>query len=307
MAVLASEPLMQFVRLTARAPRQRVVDAASVEAVLALERAGINAVLLKGPVIAQWLYADDEPRWYNDCDLLLREADLDATGAALTALGYGRRPSAPDDPALRADVHSVMWIRTRDNVGVELHWTLVGLGAAPATVWEALSAATLPVTVGEIQMRSLSEPGRALHLALHLAQHGSGTAQPAEDLRRGIAQLGFEVWRGSRELSARLGGDSAFAAGLRACPGGVELAERLQLPEASRYWTMRAEGAPRGAVRLRLLREAGGWRERWVILSEGLSRYREFSEERRQLSGLARMRANARDLVAAFRALIRSR
>jgi len=304
---LASESLMQFVRMTAYAPRQRVVDAASVEAVLALQGAGATVVLLKGPVLAQWLYGDGDPRWYNDCDLLLPQAHLDAAGAVLDDLGYARRPNAPDDPALLADVHSVVWTRASDDAAVELHWTLVGLDATPEQVWAALSAQTPVISFGGVEMRSLSEPGRALHLALHLAQHGSTSRQPLEDLRRGIERLSFDVWTGARELSARLSGDSAFAAGLRACPGGVELAERLQLPPATTYWTLRAEGAPRGTVRLRLLSDAAGWRERWVILREGLSRYKEFSGRRSQLTGLPRMRATASDLVAAFRALRRSR
>ena len=294
-------------RLTAGAPRQRGVDAASAEAVVALDAAGVEVVLLKGPAIAQWLYADGEPRWYNDCDLLLRETDVEAAGAVLTALGYGRRPSPPDDPALLADVHSVMWIRTHDTVGVELHWTLVGLEAPPRSVWEVLSLGTRSITVSGVEMRSLSECGRALHLALHLAQHGITCRQPAEDLRRGVAQLRFDIWAGARELSARLSGDSAFAAGLRADPGGVELAARLQLPPATTYWTLRAQGAPRGALRLHQFTDATAWHERWVILREGVSRYREFSERRSQLSGLPRVRASATDLVAAFRAVRRSR
>jgi hypothetical protein len=304
---LASEPLMQFVRMTAWAPRQRVVDAASVEAVTALQGAGATVVLLKGPVIAQWLYGDGDPRWYNDCDLLLPEAHLDAAGAVLDHLGYTRRPNAPDDPALLADVHSVVWTRSSDDAAVELHWTLVGLEAPPEQVWAALSANTPTIIVGGVDMLSLGEYGRALHLALHLAQHGRTSPQPLEDLRRGIARLGFDVGTGARELSARLSGDSAFGAGLRACPGGLELAGRLQLPPASNYWTLRADGAPRGAVRLRLLSDAAGWRERWVILREGLSRYREFSGRRSELKGLPRMRASASDLIAAFRALRRSR
>jgi hypothetical protein len=56
-----------------------------------------------------------------------------------------------------------------------------------------------------------------------------------------------------------------------------------------------------------MLTDAAGWRERWVILQEGLARYREFSEERRQLTGFARLRASAGDLVAALRAVARSR
>lgn len=304
---MASESLSQFVRLTAGAPRQRAVDSASAEAVVALDAAGVAVVLLKGPAIARWLYTDRDPRWYNDCDLLLREVDLEAAGVVLTGLGYCLRPSPPDDPALVASVHSDVWTRVQDNGVLELHWTLVGLEATPRSVWEALSVGTPPIVVGGVEMRCLSERGRALHLALHLAQHGSTSRQPAEDLKRGIAQLDYDVWTGARQLSARLSGDSAFAAGLRACPGGVELAARLQLPPATTYWTLRAQAAPRGVLRLHQFKDATGWRERWVILREGVSRYREFSEERSQLSGVPRIRASAKDLVAACRAMMRSR
>jgi hypothetical protein len=208
---------------------------------------------------------------------------------------------------LLADEHSVVWFRERDEMEIELHWTLVGLEASHQSTWETLSRETLPITVNDLQMQSLGEPGRALHLALHLAQHGTTMHQAVEDLRRGIALLSFDVWTAARELSARLGGDAAFAAGLRACPGGDELAGRLQLPPATLYWTLRAQGAPRGALRLHMLTDAAGWRERWEILGNGLSRYREFSEERRQLSGLSRIRASVTDLVAALRAVARSR
>jgi hypothetical protein len=304
---LASDSLEQFVRLTAGLSRQRAVDAATAEAVAALRRAGIEVVLLKGPSIATWLYGDAQPRWYNDCDLLLREVDLDAAGLVLAELAYDRRSSPPDDPGLLPDVHSVVWTRASDHAVVELHWTLVGLTATHQSVWETLSRDTAPIAVNGVPMRSLGEHGRALHLALHLAQHGRATRQPAEDLRRGVTQLDFHVWKGARELSRRLGGDSAFGAGLRAGAGGAELAARLALPPAETYWTMRAEAAPRGALRLHQARDAPGWHDRWVILREGLSRYREFRAERGQQSRLARTRASVTDLLAAVRAVRRSR
>lgn len=270
-----------------------------------MQRAGVAVVLLKGPSIASWLYGPEEPRWYNDCDLLVRERDLVIAGGVLEGLEYRRRPNPPDDPALLADVHSIVWTRAHDDAAVELHWTLVGLAASPQLVWDTLSGETVPVTVDGVGTRALGEAARALHLALHLAQHGCATPQPTEDLRRGIERLEYGVWLAARARSARLGGDSAFAAGLRALPSGAELAARLALPPAETYWTMRAQSAPRGALRLRQLRDAHGWRERWLFLSEGLSRYREFSKER-HVSGLARLRSSATDLVAAVRALRRS-
>ena len=304
---MANESLEQFVRLTAGLPRQRAVDAATAEAALAFQHEAIEVVLLKGPSIAQWLYGDGEPRWYNDCDLLVRGVDLDDAGVVLASLGYERFASPPDDPGLLPDVHSNAWTRADDGAVVELHWTLVGLTAPHQAVWEMLSRDTTPITVNGVSTRSLGEHGRALHLALHLAQHGRATRQPVEDLTRGIAQLDFSVWQGARELSGRLGGDSAFAAGLRATTDGAELAARLALPPAETYWTLRAGAAPRGALRLRQARDAPGWHDRWVILSEGLSRYREFREDRGQQSRVARARACVTDLIAAVRAVRRPR
>jgi len=298
---------MEFVRLTAGAPRQRVVDAAAAEAIGALQSADVAVVLLKGPSTARWLYRDGEPRWYNDCDLLLEQGDLDRAGAVLTSLGYGRRANPPHDPGLLPDVHSIVWTRARDDAAVELHWTLVGLTASAGAVWETFARDTELISVNGVEARAPSEPARALHLALHLAQHGRATRQPAEDLRRGVAQLHFDVWTAARELSDRLGGDSAFAAGLRADAGGAELAARLALPPAETYWTLRAEAAPRGALRLRQAKDANGWHERWVILSEGLSRYREFRGERGPRGRLTRIGDGVTDLVAAVRAVIRAR
>lgn len=298
---------MQFVRQTAGAPRQRAVDAATAQAVSALAAADIPVVLLKGPAIALWLYTAEDPRWNGDCDLLLRGFDLDPAGVVLARLGYERRPNPPDDPGLLHDVHSIVWTRAHDDAAVELHWTLVGLEAEPKEVWAALSENTESIVVAGAQMRCLSEPARALHLALHLAQHGRESHKPSEDLRRGIDRLDMAVWRAARELSAALGGDSAFAAGLRAESGGAELAAALALPDADTYWTMRAEAAPRGALRLRQIRDASGWRERWVYLHEGLSRYREFRDERGERKGLGRIPAALGDLLAALRALRRSR
>jgi len=53
--------------------------------------------------------------------------------------------------------------------------------------------------------------------------------QAVEDLRRGIALLSFDVWTAARELSARLGGDAAFAAGFTRLSGRRRASGRRQL------------------------------------------------------------------------------
>ena len=65
------------------------IDVATVEAVRAMREAGVRPLLLKGPVIATWLYADDPARRpYRDVDLLVAVEQFDAARSVLGRLGY---------------------------------------------------------------------------------------------------------------------------------------------------------------------------------------------------------------------------
>ena len=55
---------------------RRRTDIATIELTAALEAAGIRSILLKGPAIKLWLYAEDESRHYWDIDLLVSPAEL---------------------------------------------------------------------------------------------------------------------------------------------------------------------------------------------------------------------------------------
>ena len=70
--------------------RNLVIDAITAEAVQALERAGIDSILLKGPATTRWLYGRDEPVPYTDTDLLINAGDWNAAavlGIAHVAAG----------------------------------------------------------------------------------------------------------------------------------------------------------------------------------------------------------------------------
>src|SRR4051812_17372050 len=56
-----------------RAIRSLRLDRVAVEAVDAMQREGIDVLLLKGPAFARWLYDDPAVRGYRDVDLLVRE------------------------------------------------------------------------------------------------------------------------------------------------------------------------------------------------------------------------------------------
>ena len=58
---------------------------------------------------------------------------------------------------------------------------------------DVLSGTTEHQEVGGLQVEVLSEPARALHVALHAAQHGRDWDVPMEDLRRAVDILPFET------------------------------------------------------------------------------------------------------------------
>src|SRR5436309_3618105 len=89
------------------------VDQVTAEVVRAFRVAEVPSILLKGPSIAGWLYADGSPRSYIDSDLLVRPdrhsraekiledlrftpvlADEDTPGWRLTAHVWGRPDGA---------------------------------------------------------------------------------------------------------------------------------------------------------------------------------------------------------------------
>src|SRR5215217_1954268 len=94
-------------------------DLMTAEAVEALRRVGVRSIVLKGPSIARWLYADGCPRPYTDSDLLVSPGRLRAAAGALESIGYSLVFDDRVSPA--ADAHHLLWQRDRDGATVALH------------------------------------------------------------------------------------------------------------------------------------------------------------------------------------------
>jgi hypothetical protein len=200
------------------------VDNVTGEVVTAMRSVGIGTLLLKGPSIAAWLYGDGAARPYVDSDLLVASGSYRQAADVLHELGF--RPFSyswwhPDSEG---------WLRNSDASSVDLHRSLIGACASPDTVWKELAASTDTLRVGAIEVEVLRIPARALHVALHAAQHGVDVPHPLEDLRRALRAADERVWREAADLARRIDALPAFAAGLRLEPEGARLAERLQLP-----------------------------------------------------------------------------
>ncbi len=219
--------------------RSLLVDQVTSEVSAALCDREVPSILLKGPSIARWLYQDGTPRPYNDCDLLIKPDRLAAAQSVLRDLGFLDEKARLGHPRLES--HG--WTRGRDRIDV--HITLIGIGAPPPVVWETMSSMTETHHVAGADVQVLQRTALALHIALHAAQHGRDDDKPKEDLLRALRAMPLEQWRDAADLAKRLRATDAFAVGLRLVPEGRDLASRLSLPLAgSADAALRADPVP---------------------------------------------------------------
>lgn len=241
------------------------LDAATAEVMAGFERAGVAALVLKGPALRRWLYTEETSRTYMDCDLLVAPADLAGAEDVLAALGYKRYFDDRNMPSWWRE-HAGEWVREGDGVTVDLHRTLPGVGVDSELAWPALAANPDRVLVDNREVPTLSLAARALHVVLHAAQHGAGWSKPLDDLRRALRSIDETFWSEVAELASRLQATDAFTAGLRLDAAGAELADRLELPSVSLVDThLRAASAPPEALTFERLARAPGMRAKATI------------------------------------------
>jgi hypothetical protein len=242
------------------------VDATTAEVLRALESAGARCLLLKGASVTRWLSAREDPRVYGDCDLLVPPADLTTAERVLGALDFKQHFDEGDLPSWWRE-HSATWMREEDGAKVDLHRSLVGVGVDPERLWLTLSPHVETMVIAGFPARVMTLPGRALHLALHAAQHGAEWDRPLSDLERALSISGAKTWSAAAELADSLEATAAFAAGLRLVPGGREMADRLRLPEDLPVdVALRASTPPPVALGIDQVARARGLRARAAIL-----------------------------------------
>jgi hypothetical protein len=235
------------------------VDAVTGEIVSKLRGEGVRPILLKGPSIAAWLYADGTPRPYSDTDLMVGPQALQPASGALRAAGFREQPG----------VSSFTWFRRTDGSVVDLHSTLFGVEAPPEEAWAALSEGTENMRIAGLDIETLSRPARLLYVALHAAQHESDSFErPLEDLERALRQVDEGYWNEAAGLANRLRAAPTFAAGLRLHPDGAGLAVRLGLPhDRPLMLSLREQGGGSPMVTLERLATAQGLGARLRLLA----------------------------------------
>lgn len=269
----------EFVRRAALLSRRDQLDVATAEAFDAFRRGGIDAILLKGAALVGALYRPGEPRGYFDIDVLVPPAQRVAAGDVLAGLGYRNFSVSRGVDDVGGALHADIWLGAMvgfragfAGVMIDLHRRLEGCEAPDALVWQALSSDRGWVEVAGTTVPTLSLPGLALSVALHVAQHGPGDTKAVGDLRRALERWPLEVWREAASLAEDVGGEESFAAGLRLLPPGARLADQLGLGSAERaLWDIaNRHSRPRGTFHLDALAEARSVREKADILRRAL-------------------------------------
>jgi Uncharacterised nucleotidyltransferase len=206
------------------AARSLALDRRSAELVAELEAAGVPAILLKGPAIAAWLYRGRGVRTYGDTDLLVPPDRWDLAMATLRRLGFDDGLGGMAHPRMESFTSHPL---ARGDEDVDLHCTIWGIEVPPERAWEVLSANTEPMNVGGRTLPVLAPAARAMHVALHAAQHGYDEGKPVHDLELALEVLPDDLWAEAAAVAAELDALGGFATGLRLLPAGRSLAERL--------------------------------------------------------------------------------
>jgi hypothetical protein len=208
--------------------RNFLIDALTAEVAGVFGREGIETLVLKGPVLARWLYPGDV-RPYVDSDLMVAPRDRARAVGVLGRLGFVEFRSWRPTP-LSMDPGRTEF--NRGSVVVDLHCRLPGLEGDPDAIWGRLAASADRQVIGGVELRVPDRDAVLLHVVLHAAQHANQVGgKPVEDLRRALTCVEESRWSSALELARVYRGVPAFAAGLRLLPEGGDLARRLDLGE----------------------------------------------------------------------------
>jgi hypothetical protein len=147
------------------------------ELVAAFGRAGIETILLKGPLLAADYYSDPALRPFTDLDLLVRRRDRERAIEVATALGYAHgSPGRSLAYELEHAPAAYFVAPGGARLPVDLHWECVahpGGSRATELAAEEIWSRTLPSPSWGAAARTLAPEDLVIYLAAHFAIHHS--------------------------------------------------------------------------------------------------------------------------------------
>ncbi len=194
--------------------RNRELIAELIAILDALEAASIEAIPLKGPVLAHLVYGDTMIRPCRDLDFLLRRADIDRAFEALRGLCYRAYPETPtmtarQERALQATAGQAMLSRPGGRAIIEPHWTLVPGNLQLAIDYEGIWQRSRFISFGDREVRALATEDLVLSIAIHGGKDQWSKLQIVFDLARTTVSSDALDWplilaRADRERCLRM-------------------------------------------------------------------------------------------------------
>ncbi|MGH2751094.1 MAG: nucleotidyltransferase family protein [Actinomycetota bacterium] len=238
--------------------REAMVQAVELERRLigvfeALEAAGLEPVVLKGPALAHQVYPDPAWRAFGDIDLLVATHEWRRACSVLRDLGYRRKLPEPrrgfDERFGKAAMHV-----GSDGSEIDLHRTLV---IGPFGLWidpeEMLSRATTFTLAGR-RLRRLADTDLFLHSCVHASL---GWTPPLLLPLRDVAQISWNVevdW----DLAGRMASVWKLVPVIHHAVENLQRELEVGLPDGA----LRLAAAKQGRLERRALRAYCGERRR---------------------------------------------
>jgi hypothetical protein len=206
--------LHEVMRRTAAA--SLLLSAELIKVLNILQAHHVQAVPLKGPVLAAMLC--DEIAWRESCDLdlLVRRADIARARQALCDAGYrvdSRLPPGEENARFHWRSQLILW-REGGGPAIDLHWQLLP-SLFPAaryfdSVWERLETAAFQGR----EMAALCPLDQLFFLCAHAARHSWHSLRQAADIARLIAVRPDLDWQGALSAARRSDAGTVLALGL---------------------------------------------------------------------------------------------
>ncbi len=173
-----------------------------------LKKEGIDALPLKGPVLAQTLYLDTGQRQFRDLDLYLKREDIDAALNFLLKSGYEllspkRKFSRKQWNYYYRYKYDVGLINRELGVVIELHIGLYYPGLFEASKQNHLWKAPEVVQMGQTRVSSMNRENTFLYLSIHGAHHLYFRLFWLRDIAEGLRQWDLDH-RGILEAAKEL-------------------------------------------------------------------------------------------------------
>jgi hypothetical protein len=211
--------------------RNRRLRGRHLHVIQSLSASGIEAMPVKGVVLAERCYGELALRPVTDLDLLVHQADVPAIGRILIGLGYQPLGGENDPLDFYGLVYHTVAYYGGDSELIELHWELANLPAyLPRMRAAELWGRSRQIQFAGHPVRTLALADELRYLSFHYAaQHQSSRLIWLVDIAELARQLGQEDWPAFASQTISLGLATPVAVALERAqsllgldlPGGI--------------------------------------------------------------------------------------